>query len=601
MTKKQARAHPKRAKAKKQDELAALKAQQKADDTNVIATDADVDDLRDDTDTVVAVDDDDGPLSLRDDVNLENDKSAGFGLTAADKAEDRRLQYVPRIKGEKGIGARPRRGEAFGRRHLLDRPSHAKGWMPPSARSADFKAMWTGDVGGVWVGLRQIKVVYRLVYDVPNTPPRRFLHYISVEAADLPILKYRHLIHSRKSAGWAGTRDSVPPREFAWFVWQNIWANECREGLKGRLAWFTQYLWLKETAPPPEVSLAVEACFELLADIWRSASDEEARKKSKASYKRALVEWADARFPELQPTARYQPPKPARRASLNRDCQRYYDYRRRGKAENRKRWSSAVADVNGQLKRNIKAFERANRREAKREWAEVAPHQYVNKKAALMLWPSEGCAKRRWQPVLWKREQKPLADCYPFVWQPGYVPSTPYERLLLFARPWRPTPQKHKQRLAPPTAYPPERPITESQNCTSVYDCRSTLAATDPTDPWCPAWRGWRLFLEGALKPRAPLSALVQDFLDRGGEIKICAPEKLSVEKRERGRPPIGEAKMSNSEKQRRYRANKKLKMQTSPTLSTTQTASAVGAGVVGPCPTRAVDAGILSVAKDKP
>src|SRR5262249_12910454 len=70
--------------------------------------------------------------------------------------------------------------------------------------------------------------------------------------------------------------------------------------------------------------------------------------------------------------------------------------------------------------------------------------------------------------------------------------------------------------------------ITEARHCTSVYDNRKSAVA----EPCASAWRGWRLFLEGALKPRALLSALVQDFEARGGEIQICPPGKLSVERR---------------------------------------------------------------------
>src|SRR5262249_27688315 len=249
-------------------------------------------------------------LTLRDDTDLENDNSAGLGLTAKERAEDRK-EHVARIKGQKGKGARPRRGEVFGR--VPPRPTTVIctrcEWRacppiecPPagrvivqSRRSANprWVAMWTGAVGGVWVGLRQIKVVYRLVYDVPNTPPRRFLHYISAEATDVPILKWRHLILSRRSAGWAGSRDSVPTRECTWLVVQATWANICREGLKGCLPWFTRYLWLKETAPPPEVSPAVEAFYEQLCDVWRSIAQAEDHAKNSTRLRKAFAKLAE--------------------------------------------------------------------------------------------------------------------------------------------------------------------------------------------------------------------------------------------------------------------------------------------------------------------
>jgi hypothetical protein len=576
MTKRQGNGRPRCPKTKNQgeiDELAAEQAADAADDKARSVRPQPVSAVG--RRTVIRADNDDGPLTLRDDTDLENDNSAGLGLTAEERADDRKTrQYVARIKGKKGKGARPRRGEVFGRRHLLEKPSGhvnlfekqrpgSKDWTPPSERGADFKGMWTGNVGGVWDGLRRIKVFDRLVYDGPST--ELIPVFIQAEAGDVPILKFRHLIYSRKSAGWAGALDSIPPRTAAEFQFGRYRFSFDAHG--NRIWWphcYGSRVLLEEvfSENPPEASFATDIFCEELCDIWRSVTlkEEEEHEGNRAWYRTALVKWAqqatvrdnkfrkaiieltqkaavgsdefrkalvellrvrgdDAkpRFPKLQPISAYPPAKPLTKSALLNRQYFYCASQRRPKGNNR-RWSSDVADANDQLKRNIKAFERATRREAKREWVEVAPHQRINKKAALMLWPSEGSAKRRWQPVLWKRE-----------------------------------------RLAPPTAYPPERPITQSRYCTSAYHCRSTLAATDPTDPWYAPWRGWRVFLQGDLKPLALSSALMQDFKARGGKIQICPPATLSIERRKPGRPPQGEKAMTNAEKQKKYRANRKL------------------------------------------
>jgi hypothetical protein len=103
--------------------------------------------------------------------------------------------------------------------------------------------------------------------------------------------------------------------------------------------------------------------------------------------------------------------------------------------------------------------------------------------------------------------------------------------------------------------------------CASVFEnCTSALAA-----PCASAWRGWFLspwacgsdityvLGEPVIKPRVWLAAHMENFETDGGTIRICPPAKLSVERRKRGRPSLGEKAMTNAEKQKKYRDCQKL------------------------------------------
>jgi hypothetical protein len=489
MTKRQGKGRLGRPKRKNQREIDKVAAEQAADAADDKIRSIRPQPVRDvGRCTVIRADDDDGPLTLRDNTDLENDNSAGLGLTAKERADDRKeRQYVARIKGTKGKGARPRRGEVFGRRHLLNRPSDCKGWRPLSARPSDWRAMWTGAVGGLWVGLRRIKC-FRLVFDIPNTKPRRFPFFIQAKACDVPILKFRHLIANRPAAGWAGAPDSVPPVPYACpFATEADWADECRRGIERNALWFTWHLRFNENEVPPEGCFALDIFCEELCDIWQSFASKGHHEDIKKWYQKVLKDQADKRFPPL-PHIKIR--------------QRWIDPYRRGSKGTNKRWSSAVVDVDGELKKRIKA----NALNSSPRVRGITPRQ-------------------------WKLNQE-----------------------------WRHEP-KAQRYLFERTVYPIERPIT---GVTGTW--RGWFLTTVPT-----SWPGWFLSLwacsaaityvlgEPVIKPRVLLSTLVQDFLDRGGQIKICPPEKLSVERRKRGRPPLCEKAQTNADKQKKYRAKKKL------------------------------------------
>jgi hypothetical protein len=561
MTKRQGKGRPRRPKTKNQREIDELAAQQ--------AADAAEDKIRSIQPqpvsnvgrcTVILADDDDGPLTLRDDTDLENDNSAGFGLTAKERADDRK------------DGAR------------------------------------IGSVGGLWVGLRRIKVVYRLVYDVPNTPPRRFLHYILAEAADVPILKWRHLIRSRRSAGWAGAPDSIPPRTTAEFLFGRYRISFDEHG--NRIWWPQCYgsgalpeEAFGESDVPPEASFANDIFCEELCDVWRPVVLAERHAKNRTQLRKDFAKLAENpeaakeydRFPPLPKTesypsgkwrirpffprlasiAAYPPPPPARAALLNRDRQRFYAYAasiRKSKQKNsNKRWSSAV--VGNGIKKCTKAInlrriekprtlttsEEVYRREEDGAlMLQIAPHCYVN---ARRVSASEflgfagqelgNNAPRAWQDVT-PRDRLPET-----IWPSEASGSSPW---TIFIPDPRSSVWAAEKKMV-------DQQITESRHCSSVYENRKSALAA----PCVSARRGWFLspwacssdityvLGEPVIKPRVWLAALVQEFLDRGGQIQICPPAKLSVERRKRGRPPLGEKAQTNPEKQKKCRDNKKL------------------------------------------
>jgi hypothetical protein len=567
--------------------------------------------------TVIRADDDDGPLTLRDDTDLENDNSAGLGLSAKERADDRKeRQYVARIKGAKGKGARPRRGrgEVFGR--VPPRPTTIIcarcEWRPPqrreivqSRRSANpaWIAMWTGDVGGLWVGLRRIKF-YRLKYDIPNTQPRRFPFFVKTEAGDVPILKFRHLIHSRKSAGWAGAPDSIPPRTAAEFQFGRF--RFSFDGHGNRIWWPHCYgsgalPEEAESDAPPEASFATDIfCEELCDHWWPVVVAEHYHAKDRTSLRKAFAKLAENPeaaeeydlfpplpktesypngkwrirpfFPRLPSIEVYPPPKPARAALLNRDRQRFYadaaSLRQSKQKNSNKRWSSAVVD-NG-IEKRTKALNR-RRIEKPRTLPTTSEEAYCREDGALMVQTAPHCYVNAHcvsaSEFLGFAGQE--LDDAPRAWQM----VTPRDRL-------------------PETIWPVDRQITESRHCSSVYENRKSALAA----PCASAWRGWFLsrwacgaaitYVLGVpvMKPRVWLAPLVQEFLDRGGQIKICPPEKLSVERRKRGRPPLGEKAQTSPQKQQKYRDKEKLKkLQNAQDLL--KPASALTAPSVSACP----------------